>query len=138
MLESEILEIRTFINLCDEDFYNDIYDKDKINIARKYFQRIKHVNEDNQNAYLTAIANKLLFIIKNISVYYRKNNTTTIKPEEALNLISRNSITEYVTSLIIAHHLTDPKLIARLAYVELSKYLYYDISNNIHIVQHIA
>lgn len=128
MLESEILEIRTFINLCDEDFYNDIYDKDKINIARKYFQRIKHVNEDNQNAYLTAIANKLLFIIKNISVYYRKNNTTTIKPEEALNLISRNSITEYVTSLIIAHHLTDPKLIARLAYVELSKYLYYDIS----------
>lgn len=128
MLESEILEIRTFINLCDEDFYNDIYDKDKINIARKYFQRIKHVNEDNQNVYFTAIANKLLFIIKNISIHYRKNNTATIKPEEALNLISRNSITEYITSLIIAHHLTDPKLIARLVYIELSKYLYYDIS----------
>ena len=38
MLESEILEINSFINSCEKDFYNDIYDKDKIDIARKYFQ----------------------------------------------------------------------------------------------------
>ena len=29
MLESEIAEINEFINSCDKDFYNDIYDKEK-------------------------------------------------------------------------------------------------------------
>lgn len=36
MLESEISEINEFINSCDKDFYNDIYDKEKISVARKY------------------------------------------------------------------------------------------------------
>lgn len=45
-----------------------------------------------------------------------------------MNLVSRNSVTEYVISLIIEKRLTDPKLIARFAYLELSKFVYYDIS----------
>ena len=128
MLESEIAEINEFINSCDKDFYNDIYDKEKISVARKYYQRIKQVIEYDKNAYFVAISEKLWFIIRNISIHYKKNKTSTIKPEEALNLVSRNSVTEYVISLIIEKRLTDPKLIARFAYLELSKFVYYDIS----------
>ena len=128
MLESEIAEINEFINSCDKDFYNDIYDKEKINIARKYYQRIKQIIEYDKNAYFVAISEKLWFIIRNISIHYKKNKTSIIKPEEALNLVSRNSVTEYVISLIIEKRLTDPKLIARFAYLELSKFVYYDIS----------
>lgn len=128
MLESEIAEINEFINSCDKDFYNDIYDKEKISVARKYYQRIKQVIEYDKNAYFVAISEKLWFIIRNISIHYKKNRTSIIKPEEALNLVSRNSVTEYVISLIIEKRLTDPKLIARFAYLELSKFVYYDIS----------
>ena len=128
MLESEIAEINEFINSCDKDFYNDIYDKEKISVARKYYQRIKQVIEYDKNAYFVAISEKLWFIIRNISIHYKKNKTSIIKPEEALNLVSRNSVTEYVISLIIEKRLTDPKLIARFAYLELSKFVYYDIS----------
>ena len=128
MLESEIAEINEFINSCDKDFYNDIYDKEKISVARKYYQRIKQIIEYDKNAYFVAISEKLWFIIRNISIHYKKNKTSTIKPEEALILVSRNSVTEYVISLIIEKRLTDPKLIARFAYLELSKFVYYDIS----------
>lgn len=128
MFESEIAEINDFISSCDKDFYNEIYDKDKINVARKYFQRVKQVTEDDKNAYFVAISEKLWFIIRNISIHYKKNNSKSVKPEEALDLVSDTSITEYVTSLIIEKRLTDPKLIARFAYLELSKYVYYDIS----------
>ena len=128
MLESEISEINEFINSCDKDFYNDVYDKEKISVARKYYQRIKQVIEYDKNAYFVAVSEKLWFIIRNISIHYKKNRTSIIKPEEALNLVSRNSVTEYVISLIIEKRLTDPKLIARFAYLELSKFVYYDIS----------
>lgn len=128
MLESEILEINSFINSCEKDFYNDIYAKDKIDIARKYFQRVKQVADIEKNAYFVAISEKLWFIIKNISVHYKKSNSTTVKPEEVLDLVSDTSITQYVISLIIEKRLIDPKLIARFAYIELSKFVYYDIS----------
>lgn len=72
MLESEIAEINEFINSCDKDFYNDIYDKEKINIARKYYQRIKQIIEYDKNAYFVAISEKLWFIIRNISIHYKK------------------------------------------------------------------
>ena len=74
MLESEIAEINEFINSCDKDFYNDIYDKEKISVARKYYQRIKQVIEYDKNAYFVYIDNNLYRVEK-----VTQNNTSVYK-----------------------------------------------------------
>lgn len=118
MTENEIKEIMNFVKKCDKGFMDEVYFFDDIKKARFYLKKIRAI--DNQkNAIYRALEDKLNIIIKQISSYF--NNP--------LNLIdSQNSLTEYVICLIKEKHLTDPKLIARCAYIELSKYLYYDIS----------
>lgn len=118
MQEIEVKEIIDFIYKCDKDFTEDIYNFDNVNIARLYLKKLKK-NDNSKNAIYRALIDKLKFIVKETSSYY----------SNPLNLVNgKNSITEYIISLIKEKRLTDPKLIARYAYIELSKYLYYDIS----------
>lgn len=119
MTEIEVKEIIDFVNKCDKDFLADIYNFDNVKKARFYLKLIKKNNENQKNAIYRALLDKLNIIIKQISSYC--SNT--------LNLINgKNSLSEYIICLIKEKHLTDPKLIARCAYIELSKYVYYDIS----------
>lgn len=118
MNEIELIEIIEFVGQCDKDLINGIYIFDNVSKARYFLKKLRNSN-DKKNAIHRALIDKLTYIVKQMSSYY----------SNPLNLINgENSITEYIISLIKEKHLTDPKLIARCAYIELSKYLYYDIS----------
>lgn len=128
MLEKYIEEINQFLNECDMKISDEIYDKGDICKAKKYFEILKQFKSNVRNAWVIASEEKLSFIITNLTNHYYKKENTSINPEVALDLINGNSVTDYIVSLIKEKRLTDSKLIARFAYIELSKYLYYDIS----------
>lgn len=118
MSEIEVREIIDFINQCDKDFNGEVYNIDNVVKAKMYLKKLKKA-DNLKNAIYRALLDKLNFIVEHTSSYY----------SNPLNLVnSKNSITEYIINLIKEKRLTDPKLIARCAYLELSKYLYYDIS----------
>lgn len=117
MEEMLINEIIGFINKCDKDLTNGIHSISDIKAARIYLNTLKD-NNLNSGIYLELIG-KLEAIIKRILDC----------SWETFNFMDKaSSLPEYIISLIKEKHLTDPKLIARCAYIELSKYLYYDIS----------
>lgn len=117
MGEITIKEIIRFVNKWEEKFHNDICNYTDISIAKVYQKYLRKMPE--QNAYYKALMEKLDMIIMQTTTYH----------SDIYNLFnSTTSITEYIICLIREKHLVDPKLIARCAYNELSKYLYYDIS----------
>lgn len=117
MEEMLIREIFDFINQCDKDLTNGIHNIPNIRTARLYLKAIQ--DKKFKCATFSVLTEKLEVIIKRILDC----------SWETLNFIGgASSLTEYVIYLIKEKHLTDPKLIARCAYIELSKYLYYDIS----------
>lgn len=117
MSEVVINEIIDFVKKFDKDSIpkNGEFDEGK---ARLYLRFLKK-NTNKDNAYIRALIDKLNIIITQIKL----NSNNILELFE-----NTGSLSEYIISLIKEKHLTDPKLIARCAYIELSKYLYYDIS----------
>ena len=87
---------------------------------------MKKTKKDNKTSIIQASIKKLEIIINQINA---KNfqSSSTISKEVALNLFSL-SVTDYIKNLVKEKRLTDPLLISRFVYIELSKVLYYDIS----------
>lgn len=116
-------EALIFIQKCDDDFSHNLFLQENSNNAKKYLFSLKQIKKSNNSSILNATIKKLDFIIKQIDAV----NYHTYSKESILNLVSL-SVTDYIISLIKEKHLTDSLLIARYAYIELSKVLYYDIS----------
>ncbi len=123
MNEEVINEILTFIKKCDNDFTNNLFSKENYKLAKKYSSILKHEKQTFDSAIIDASIKKLDFISKQIYAH----NYHSYNKEAVLNLVSL-SVTDYIINLIREKHLTDPLLISRYAYIELSKVLYYDIS----------
>lgn len=118
-------EIMPFINACDNEIAHGIYSAEKANIARKYHSKLSALRKKATvgDIIIEALVKKLELIAKQIDAYtYRQNSK-----EAVLNLVPL-SVTDYITNLIREKRLTDPLLIARFAYIELSKVLYYNVS----------
>lgn len=123
MNEDLINEALVFTQKCDADFSQNLFLPENSDIAKGYLNLLRQIQRSyDSNAISTAIK-KLDFIIKRIDVA----NYHLYRKEAMLNLVSL-SVTDYVIGLIREKHLTNPLLIARYAYIELSKVLYYDIS----------
>lgn len=117
MDEISINEIIDFTSSCDKELISSNYNIADIKKAKLYLKALKTHNL--KNAITSGLIEKLESIIKTYTTY----------SPDAINIIDgASSLTDYIISLIREKHLTDPKLIARCAYIELSKYLYYDIS----------
>ncbi len=123
MDEGFLKKLLDFIQKCDTDFANDLFLQENSDIAKKYLILLKKMKKNNNSTVLNALVKKLDFIIKQVDTV----NYHFFNKESILNLVSL-SVTDYIINLIMQKHLTDPLLIARYAYIELSKVLYYDIS----------
>ena len=121
--EKIINEALALTEKCDEDFLRNIFSLDNAKKAREYLTILKKIKKENDSTILNATIKKLSFIIKQIDAA----NYHTYQKESILNLVSL-SVTDYIINLIKNKHLLDPLLIARYAYIELAKVLYYDIS----------
>lgn len=118
MSELKVKEIIAFVNKCDKDFLDGVYNIDNLKQARGYIKLLKG-NANGKNAINRALIDKLNVILKRFSLHC----------EDTLTLVNdKNNLCEYIINLVRDKHLTDSKLIARFVYIELSKYLYYDIS----------
>ena len=120
MNEKIINEILIFTQKCDED---SLCLEEKKLKAREYLLLLVKIKTENNSTIVNAIIDKLNFIIKQIDAA----NYHTFDTECILNLASL-SVTDYIINLIKNKRILDSLLIARYAYIELSKVLYYDIS----------
>ena len=127
MIEKGFYDLQNFINSCDFEIANGIFRKEHIKTARQYLKELDLLKEPYKNMLVTALEQKLKYFIDVIRANNLENKTN-ISKMDALNLIENNNIADYVITMIKEKRLTDPLLIARFAYIELSKYLYYDIS----------
>lgn len=127
MNEKDFYEIQQFINKVDYEIENGIYIKENLDKIKEYLIQISKVNGYNEIAWLLAIYQKLYFLNHIIKSRIKEKKETMTKID-AFNLVDDNNITDYIITMIKERRLTDPLLIARFAYIELSKYLYYDIS----------
>lgn len=119
-MEKNILEeIISFTTKYERNI--DIYEG-TINYAIKAgeYLRILRDSFDMSSALTRALEDKLLLISTSVG-FHDFWDLSNILAEE-------NSITEFIITSIKKRRLTDPKLIIRFAYIELAKYLYYDIS----------
>lgn len=91
--------------------------------AKKYLEFLKDLKKENNSTVLEATIKKLEFIIKKIYTV----NFYGFWDENILDLVPL-SVTDFIINLIRNKYLVDPLLIARYAYIELAKVLYYDIS----------
>ncbi len=122
-MENLINEILLFIKKCDEEISQNLFLIENSYKAKEYLELLKQAKEENNLTFLDATIKKLDSIIKQIdSVNYH-----TFDNENILNLVSL-SVTDFIIGLIKDKHLVEPVLIARYAYIELAKVLYYDIS----------
>ncbi len=122
-MEEVIKEALAFIKQCDADFENNLFLPENSEKAVRYLDSLKQLQRENNSRILEATIQKLDFIKKQIDAV----NYHTCSAENVLNLVSL-SVTDYIITLVKNKHLVDPLLIARYAYIELSKVLYYDIS----------
>lgn len=83
--------------------------------------------KDEKTAICRAAEEKLSFIVRQINLHKSNEINVGVKTEASLDLIN-DSVSDYIIDLVKKKHLTDIELIARFVYIELSKYLYYDIS----------
>ncbi len=112
-----------FIQKCDEDFENNVFLPENSVIATRHIALLKQVQLHNDSLIVDATIKKLEFIRNQMdAAYYHTYNMDNI-----INLVSV-SVTDYIIQLVKKKHLVDPILIARYAYIELAKVLYYDIS----------
>ncbi len=115
-------EVLNFIQKCDEDIAHNVFSQGNYEQAKKYLEILNKIKKENDTIIINAYIKKLDFIIKQIDTV----NYHTYK-ESIVNLVSL-SATDYIINLIQAKRLTNPVLIARYAYIELAKVLYYDVS----------
>ncbi len=121
--EQYIREILAFIKKCDSNFFEEKFSMDDAMIGSKYLATMKKAAQDTKSNVYYAITEKLSFIINQIHAHnFHKYNRDSI-----LNL-SSVSVTDYIIRLVKEKRITDPILIARFIYIELSKVLYYDIT----------
>lgn len=120
-MDKDILEkIKKFISLYDVSITDSNYRIQYVDIEiAKVYRRYLRKSEYAKSAYIRALIDKLDLVISRLNSFY----------SDTFNLFNGvNSIVDFICSSIMERHLIDPKLIARFAYIELSKYLYYDIS----------
>lgn len=127
MTDNSFNDLQNFINLCDTEIVNGIFRKEHIKTAREYLKKLELIKQTYKNMWMIALEQKLKYFIDVIRVNNIEDKTN-ISKMDALTLIENNNIADYVITMIKEKRLTDPLLIARFAYIELSKYLYYDIS----------
>ena len=127
MTDNSFNNLQNFINLCDTEIANGISRKEHIKTAREYLKKLELIKQTYKNMWMIALEQKLKYFIDVIRVNNIEDKTN-ISKMDALTLIENNNIADYVITMIKEKRLTDPLLIARFAYIELSKYLYYDIS----------
>lgn len=127
MIEKGFYDLQNFIKSCDFEIANGIFRKEHIKTARQYLKELDFIKESYKNMWIIALEQKLKYFIEVIRANNIENKTN-ISKMDALNLIDNNNIADYVITMIKEKRLTDPLLIARFAYIELSRYLYYDIS----------
>lgn len=127
MTDNSFNDLQNFINLCDTEIANGIFRKEHIKTAREYLKKLEFIKETYKNMWVIALEQKLKYFIDVIRVNNIEDKTN-ISKMDALTLIENNNIADYVITMIKEKRLTDSLLIARFAYIELSKYLYYDIS----------
>lgn len=109
-----------FAAKCDNKFKAGIYNFSDVIKAKEYLKKLKK-NKKQKNTIYYILIDKMNIIIDEITSYY---NAT-------LNIVNKTmNVCDYIIDLIRKKNLTDQLLIARCAYIELSKYLYYDISYN--------
>lgn len=123
MAEKIVNETLIFIQKCDDDFANNLFLEENSVKAKEYLALLKQMKKNNNSSIVNATIKKLDFIIKQIDAV----NYHTYSKEGILNLVSL-SVTDYIIKLVQQKHLVEPLLIARYAYIELAKVLYYDIS----------
>ncbi len=123
MGEQLISDVLMFIKKCDADFFDNKFLLENVKIAKNYLVLLEELQKNHDSDIVRASIKKLEFIIKQINAM----NYHVCSDEAILNLVSL-SVTDYIISLVMDKHLTDPLLIARFVYIELSKVLYYDVS----------
>ncbi len=123
MAEEFMNKVLLFIQKCDHDFEEHIFLEENSLKAQEYFQLLTQLKKENNSTMVNAAIQKLDLIIKRINAV----NYHNYQIENILNLVSVR-VTDYIISLIKEKHLIEPLLIARYAYLELAKVLYYDIS----------
>lgn len=126
MNEEYLGKIIAFTEKCDKEYENGIYDIENIVKANNYLKELSTYAKENKYAIVRALEDKLTFIIKQIRAYHTKYKT--IKPASALNFVNETNLVKYIINLTQEKQINDKKLLARFVYIELSKYVYYDIS----------
>lgn len=121
--EKLINDVLAFIKKCDDDFFDSVFLLENAEIAKKYLTSLENLQKINDSNIVRASKKKLDMIIKRINAM----NYHICSEQAALSLVSL-SVTDYIISLVMEKHLTEPLLIARFVYIELSKVLYYDVS----------
>ncbi len=123
MNEEVVNKVLLFIQKCEKKFLDNIFLEEDSIEAQEYIHVLEQIKKENDSTMINATIKKLDLIIKQIhTVNYHNNHI-----ENSLNLVSL-SVTEFIISLVKEKHLVDPLLIARYAYIELAKVLYYNIS----------
>lgn len=116
-MEKLEIEIVKFLNKCDSNFKTGIYNYNDVKKAQELLCKLKK-SPNQKNAIYRAFKDKLEIIVE-------MHNSIE---NEFFYFDQKISIADYIISMIKEKRLVDPKLIIRFAYLELCKYLYYDIS----------
>ena len=116
-MEKLEIEIVKFLNKYDSNFKTGIYNYNDVKKAQVLLCELKK-SPNQKNAIYRAFKDKLEVIIS------MKDNIEN----DFFYFDQKISIADYIISMIKKKRLVDPKLIIRFAYLELCKYLYYDIS----------
>lgn len=116
-MEKLEIEIVKFLNKCDSNFKTGIYNLNDRKKAQELLCELKK-SPNQKNAIYRAFKDKLEVIVS------MKDSIEN----EFFYFDQKISIADYIISMIKEKRLVDPKLIIRFAYLELCKYLYYDIS----------
>lgn len=121
LTELELKRMLDFIYSYNKKSNHDIILLDKTKQAKDYLAKLKVTDRTYYSKIIKDIENKLKSII---------NESSEIRQTESkiTSSLVTDSLTDYIINKIKSKRLTDQKLIARYAYIELSKNLYYDIS----------
>lgn len=122
MLDKKIREAISFVNNVNIAKENGKIDLQNLDKAKEYLDFIDSIQGYDQNiAVLESLRARLKNIIRVLNTYRRIGTTIS-----TTNI--NDNITECIIGLIKYKGLTNKYDIARMAYRELGKYLYYDIS----------
>lgn len=130
MAELELNKIIDFLSQCDKEFENGQLSKESYFQACQYLKAMESLPISSKYTLHFAVQDKLKFIVKQNNFYSidSASDNISFNLADTLKLIDNYSLSDYIISLVKVNRITDPKLIARFVYLELSKHLYYDIS----------